>query len=237
MGGRRLPGGMFIVFEGGEATGKTTQARMLHEWLRESGWAALLTREPGDTPAGREIREMVLNRPDGYLSPPAELLLLTADKAEHVRQVIRPALADGTIVISDRYVDSSFAYQGAGRGLDTASIGRVSAWATDGVTPDLTVLLDLPVEDSRRRMRDRNPDRLEREPESFHHAVRECYLRLSRERPDGYTVVDAGRTTRAVAAEIRATVTDAMASLRAAPGRCSRHRDTYTFIPAAQEDP
>jgi len=200
------PEGVFVAFEGGEATGKSTQAALLAESLRARGSDVVTTREPGATPVGAEIRAIVLNRPDDYLTAHTELLLLTADKAEHVRRIIRPALQRGAIVVSDRYTDSSLAYQGHGRGLAEEDIAWLSAWATGGLVPDLTVVLDMPVQTRGVRMAARAGDRMEAEADAFHEAVRACYLRLAARAPDRYLVVDASRPVDRIAARILAAV-------------------------------
>ena len=138
-----MSGWLFVVFEGGDGVGKSTQCRLLAEWARRRGVPARLTFEPGDTAAGRMIRRIVLDPATGDLDPRAEALLYAADKAHHLYEVVRPALERGEMVICDRYVDSMLAYQGAGRVLDLAEVAEIARWATAGLVPDLTVLLDL----------------------------------------------------------------------------------------------
>ena len=193
-GGRRRQG-FLIALEGGEGAGKSTQARGLAEWLESQGHDVLLTHEPGGTELGRRLRSVLLDPADspggagGAVSPRAEALLFAADRAEHVARVITPALALGHVVITDRYADSSVAYQGAGRSLGPGEVAKISRWATDGLVPDLTVLLDLPAVDGLRRVQ--APDRLESEPLAFHERVRERFLEIARRAGARYLVVDA----------------------------------------------
>jgi len=203
---RRLSkGGMLIAFEGGEGSGKSTQAARLAEWLSERGVAVTTTHEPGATDFGARIRQILLDSPDGSLTPRAEALLFAADRAHHVDTVIRPALDRGDVVITDRYVDSSLAYQGAGRALAMEDVRRLSRWATGGLRPDLTVLLDIDPEVglARARAAGRAQDRLERESLEFHRRVREGFLALADAAPDHYLVVDAAGHPETVATLIR----------------------------------
>jgi dTMP kinase len=194
--------GLFIAFEGGEGVGKSTQIRLAAEWLRSIGHEVLETREPGGTPLGTELRRLVLD-PDGQVGPRAEALLYAADRAQHVEHVIAPALAAGTIVLTDRYVDSTFAYQGAGRGLDARA---VTEWATGGLIPRLTVLLDLDPELglARAGARGVRPDRLESADIAFHHAVRDGFRALAAAEPQRYLVLEAAEPPEAIAAAVRA---------------------------------
>jgi dTMP kinase len=181
---------VFVAFEGGEGAGKSTQVALLAAALRARGHDVLETHEPGASPLGVQVRRIVLGRDSAGLSAKAEALLYAADRAEHVEMVVRPALASGTVVVTDRYVDSSLAYQGAGRGLDPTDVASLSAFATGGLVPDLTVLLDLdPAEGLRRRAGE--PDRLEGEPLEFHQRVRARYLELATAEPHRYLVLDA----------------------------------------------
>jgi dTMP kinase len=191
--GRGVSTGFFLAFEGGEGAGKSTQAKLLTDWLRQRGYEVVTTREPGATEIGRRLRDMLLDPATGELSPRAEALLYAADRAEHVASVIRPALARGAFVVSDRYVDSSLAYQGAGRDLSIGEVDRLSQFATSGLKPDLTVLLDVHVGEGRARAaaRDAAPDRLEAEAEDFHERVRTAFRELANTDPDRYLVVDA----------------------------------------------
>ena len=188
---------MFIAFEGGDGAGKTTQIELLRGRLIEAGYDVLVTREPGGTPLGASIREVLLH--GGDVAPRAEALLFAADRAHHVATVVRPALARGAVVLQDRYLDSSVAYQGAGRELDPAEIKRLSLWATEGLLPDLTVLLDVSPETGRER-RGELHDRLEAEHDDFHARVREHYLQLAAADAGRYLVVDAGLPPQEIAA-------------------------------------
>jgi dTMP kinase len=184
------PSGLFIAFEGGEGVGKTTQARLIAIWLREQGYDVVATHEPGATKIGMRLRALLLDTSHSGMSAQAEALLYAADRAEHVATVIDPALERGAVVITDRYIDSSLAYQGAGRGIPRADIARLNSWATDGRTPDLTVLLDMPPEGGLSRHA-HSADRLESEPLDFHRRVRAGFLVLAHAEPDRYLVLDA----------------------------------------------
>ena len=185
----RGAGGLFIVFEGGEGVGKSTQAALLADALRAQGLEVVVTFEPGATTVGRRLREVLLDRNSTGMSPRTEALLYAADRAQHVSEVIRPALARGAVVISDRYVDSSLAYQGAGRELDDHEVRRLSRWATGGLAADLTVLLD--VDPAVGLARATGPgDRIESEVLEFHERVRSRFLELARQGRDRYLVVD-----------------------------------------------
>lgn len=181
--------GLFIALEGGEGAGKSTQARGLEGWLREQGFEVLLTHEPGDSVVGQRLRQILLDPQTGELNSRTETLLYAADKAEHVERVVKPALARGTVVVTDRYVDSTLAYQGAGRDLVSSEIEQVARWATAGLRPHLTVLLDLDPQVGLGRFD--NPDRLESEPLAFHQRVRGAFLSLAAADPAHYLVVDA----------------------------------------------
>src|SRR6478735_11109770 len=182
-------GGLFVCFEGGEGAGKSTQARRLGDRLREDGHVVVLTREPGDTPVGAEMRRIVLDPATGELADRTEALLYAADKAEHIHAVVGPALARGEVVITDRYVDSTLAYQGAGRSLDVDELEWVARWATEDLRPHLTVLLDLEPSTGLTRFEDR--DRIEGESLDFHQRVREAFLALAAADPEHYQVLDA----------------------------------------------
>jgi dTMP kinase len=194
--------GLFIAFEGGEGAGKSTQVALAAEWLRSLGRSVVETREPGGTPLGRQLRHLLLD-PTAQLTPRAEALLYGADRAQHVETVIRPALAAGQIVLSDRYVDSTLAYQGAGRGLgDDARV--VTAWATGRLLPRLTVLLDLEPATGLARAGNRAaPDRFEAASLAFHEAVRQGFRALAAADPGRYLVLDATLDPSAVAARVR----------------------------------
>jgi dTMP kinase len=200
--------GWFITLEGGDGAGKTTQAERLEQWLGEHGRHVVRTREPGGTDLGQRIREIVLHE-RGHIAPRAEALLYAADRAHHVETVVRPALARGSVVLQDRYIDSSVAYQGVARGLGAEQIRSVSDWAADGATPDLTVLLDLDVTVGRARVaaaRGDVFDRLESEAETFHETVRQAFLAMARAEPERFLVVDAGEPADVVQERIRGAV-------------------------------
>ncbi|MFG2651599.1 dTMP kinase [Streptomyces sp. NPDC048436] len=189
--------GFFIALEGGDGAGKSTQAEALAEWIRAKGHEVVVTREPGATPVGKRLRSILLDVSSAGLSHRAEALLYAADRAEHVDTVVRPALERGAVVISDRYIDSSVAYQGAGRDLSPTEIARISRWATAGLVPHLTVLLDVSPEAARERFTEA-PDRLESEPAEFHARVRSGFLTLAAADPGRYLVIDAAQDPEAV---------------------------------------
>ena len=198
--------GLFITLEGGDGSGKSTQSARLTGWLTESGRTVVVTREPGGTSLGLELRDIVLHR-RGEIAPRAEALLYAADRAHHIATVVRPALERGDIVVQDRYIDSSVAYQGAGRVLDGTEVRDISLWATEGLLPDLTVLLDLPESDGRERMATRTKyDRLESEAGEFHARVRAGYLALAEAEPDRFLVLDARDPIDTIADAIRERV-------------------------------
>ena len=199
--------GLFLTLEGGDGSGKSTQATLLERWLAERGRTVVRTREPGGTPVGVEIREIVLHH-RGDIAPRAEALLYAADRAHHVATVVRPAIARGDVVVQDRYLDSSVAYQGAGRVLDANEVRGLSEWATEGLMPDLTVLLDLPWEVARRRLDGARTryDRLEAEAGEFHARVREAYLALAEAEPARFAVVDATLPVDEIAGQVRRRV-------------------------------
>ncbi|MET9467206.1 dTMP kinase [Streptomyces sp. NPDC006544] len=194
--------GFFIALEGGDGAGKSTQVEVLAEWIRGKGHEVVVTREPGATPVGKRLRSILLDVSSAGLSNRAEALLYAADRAEHVDTVVRPALERGAVVITDRYVDSSVAYQGAGRDLSPTEIARISRWATDGLVPNLTVLLDVSPEAARERFTEA-PDRLESEPAEFHQRVRAGFLTLAAADPGRYLVVDAGQDPESVSTVVR----------------------------------
>ena len=199
--------GLFIALEGGEGAGKTTQARMLAIWLREQGFDVITTREPGATKVGMRLRALLLDTAHAGMSARAEALMYAADRAEHVASVINPALARGAVVITDRYTDSSLAYQGAARGLRSEDVAWLSHWATGGLTPDLTILLDLaPLAGLGRRAS--SADRLEAEPTEFHERVRAGFLTLARSEPGRYLVLDATRPPGELTQEIQERLRD-----------------------------
>jgi dTMP kinase len=192
--------GLFVCFEGGEGGGKSTQAGLLRSSLEAAGHVVVLTREPGDTPVGAEMRRIVLDPETGELADRTEALLYAVDKAEHVHAVVGPALERGEVVITDRYVDSTLAYQGAGRSLDAAELEWVARWATDDLRPHLTVLLD--VEPSAGLTRFEGRDRIEGESLEFHQRVREGFLALAVADPEHYLVLDARDDIEAIATAV-----------------------------------
>lgn len=202
--------GLFIAFEGGDGAGKSTQSRLLGAALG-TRYTVLHTREPGGTELGHRIRELLLHGEDGSVSPRAEALLFAADRAHHVATVVRPALDRGHVVLTDRYLDSSVAYQGAARDLGHEEIRDLSLWAVEGLVPDLTVLLDVSAAEGRER-RGTEHDRLEREADAFHDRVRAGFLDLARRAPERYLVLDAARGADALAAEVLARVESLLAS-------------------------
>jgi len=185
--------GLFIAFEGGDGAGKSTQAARLAEALESRGLTVLRTREPGGTPIGEKLRSLVLDHGHGHIDAHTEALIFAASRAAHASQVIRPALDRGEVVLTDRYIDSSVAYQGAGRNLGTEAVRSLNDWATDGLQPDLTVLLDVDPVDGRRRRTagDAAEDRLESEADDFHSQIRDAFLQLAASRPDTYLVLPA----------------------------------------------
>ena len=196
--------GVFVCFEGGEGAGKSTQARALATWLEEQGYAVLLTFEPGDTPAGQKIRQIVLDPETGVLAHRTEALLFAADKAEHVDTMVMPALLRGEVVITDRYVDTSLAYQGHARDLELADVERINRWATHDLRPHLTVVLDAEPATGLGRFEGR--DRIEAESLEFFELARKAFLDLAAADPDHYLVLDADRPVDEIAAAVRERV-------------------------------
>jgi dTMP kinase len=197
-------GGVFIVFEGGDGVGKSTQVDRLCDWLSNAGQDVLKTFEPGDTTVGAMIRQIVLDPATGEMSPRAEALLYAADKAQHIFAVVRPALERGAVVVCDRYVDSMLAYQGAGRALEPAEIEHIAHWATEALRPDLTVVLDAELSLTVHSKREK--DRLESAGEMFHERTRQFFLELARRDPERYLVLDARASRDAIAAQVAARV-------------------------------
>ena len=199
--------GLWITLEGGDGAGKTTQANLLETWLSEAGRTVLRSREPGGSEVGQLIRDIVLHH-RGDIAPRAEALLYAADRAHHVATVVRPALERGDVVIQDRYLDSSVAYQGAGRVLDAEEIRNLSLWATEGALPDLTVLLDLDPQLARTRLdaADKPFDRLEAEKLEFHVRVREAFLALADAESARFLVLDAAASPSEIADAVRTRV-------------------------------
>ena len=196
--------GIFISFEGGEGSGKSTQSKLLAEWFENEGQTVLLTREPGGTNLGKNLRKILLDNATGEIAPRSEALLYAADRAHHVFSLIRPALERGEIVITDRYFDSSIAYQGAGRVLSPSEVARINRWATESLFPTLTIILDQPAEIGLSRIK--NADRLESESIEFHNRVRQEYLQLAGLDPERYLVIDARKPIVEIHQEITARV-------------------------------
>ena len=193
--------GLFVVFEGGDSVGKTTQVRLLDTWLADRGVPHVVTRQPGGTEVGAELRRLVLDPSFGDVSPRAEALMYAADKAQHVYELVSPAVESGQVVVCDRYVDSMVAYQGAGRALGQAEVSRIAWWAVGGLRPDLTVLLDADPGDAVARIKDK--DRLESAGLDVHRRARQFFLDLAAAEPDRYLVLNARWTREEIAAAIR----------------------------------
>jgi dTMP kinase len=208
--------GIFIAFEGGEGTGKSTQAKLLAKWLEQEDETVLLTREPGGTTLGKDLRTILLGHETGAISPRAEALLYAADRAHHVYSVIRPALDRGDVVITDRYFDSSAAYQGAGRVLIPGEVARISRWATESLYPTLTILIDVPAEIGLGRLQ--SLDRLEAEPKEFHERVRQEFLQIAMMDPERYFVIDGTQSVDEIHAQIIERVAELPALKRNAAG-------------------
>ncbi|QHK21602.1 dTMP kinase [Pseudarthrobacter psychrotolerans] len=206
--------GLFIAFEGGDGAGKSTQAARLAETLETRGLTVLRTREPGGTPIGEKLRSLVLDHGHGHIDAHTEALIFAASRAAHASQVIRPALARGEVVLTDRYIDSSVAYQGAGRDLGADAVRTLNEWATSGLQPDLTVLLDVHPADGRRRRTagDAAEDRLESEADEFHSTIRGAFLDLAAGRPETYLVLPADLPVNELAARILTRVYAVLAS-------------------------
>jgi dTMP kinase len=203
--------GKFVTFEGGEGSGKTTQIKLAADWLKERGITVLATAEPGGTPLGRKIREILLNRGSCAIGAEAELLLFAAARAQHVREAILPAMGEGQWVLCDRFSDATLAYQGFGRGLDAGFIRTLNAFSAQALKPDLTFLFDLPVEVGLARAEKRAAagrpeaaeDRFEREELTFHGRVREGYLSLAAEEPERFRIIDGATGVEKVRREVR----------------------------------
>jgi dTMP kinase len=209
--------GLFIAFEGGDGAGKSTQAARLAGSLESLGLTVLRTREPGGTPIGEKLRSLVLDHGHGHIDAHTEALIFAASRAAHASQVIRPALERGDVVLTDRYIDSSVAYQGAGRDLGTDAVRSINEWATSGLQPDLTVLLDVHPADgrSRRTAADAAEDRMESEADVLHARFRQAFLDLAAARPDSYLVLEA----RLPVDELATTILDRVGKLLASSGR------------------
>lgn len=197
--------GKFITFEGIDGSGKSTQLRMLAGDLRQRGLDVLTSCEPGGTPLGRRLRETFLEAEE-TVAPMAELLLFAADRAQHVELLIKPALAEGRVVISDRYADATFAYQGAGRGFDVDTVNQVIHLATGGLKPDLTVFFDIPIETALQRRNSRSEEersnRMDFEAAEFYERVREAYLGIAAREPGRFKVIDAGGAINEIHGEV-----------------------------------
>lgn len=204
-----LPG-LFVTFEGGDGAGKTTQMTALAERLETAGHRVVVSREPGGTELGVQIRQLLLH--EGHVAPRAEALLYAADRAHHIETKVRPALADGAVILQDRFMDSSIAYQGAGRALDADDVESISRWATGGLMPQLTVLLDIDPAQGRARRGGRGAeDRLEREADEFHQRVREHFLRLAQRDAGRFLVLDATASREEIAETVWARVEELLA--------------------------
>lgn len=202
--------GLFVVFEGGDSVGKSTQVRLLTQHLAERGVEHLVTRQPGGTPLGAELRHLILDPDTGDVDHRAEALMYAADKAQHVHELIRPALASGLVVVSDRYVDSMIAYQGAGRALDVAEVSEIAWWAVDHLRPHLTVLLDTDPAAAVATIEQK--DRLEAAGLELHRRARQHFLDLAAERPAEYLVLDARDTRERIAAAVAESVDGLLAA-------------------------
>ena len=197
----QAPTGLFVTFEGIEGSGKSTQIELTRAYVEAQGYPCLVTKEPGGTPLGEEIRDLLLGRRALRIDPLAELFLIEAARAEHISEVIRPALSDGQIILCDRYTDATIAYQGYARGLDITLITQMNQWATDGLMPHCTIVLDLPVEVGMARAK--GEDRFEREEKKFHQQVRDGYLRIAQQEPRRMKVVSAEGKRPAIQGEIQ----------------------------------
>lgn len=193
--------GLFVVFEGGDSVGKTTQVQLLRSWLEARDVPHLVTRQPGGTEIGTELRRLVLDPSFGDVSPRAEALMYAADKAQHVHEVIEPSLEQGRVVVCDRYVDSMIAYQGAGRALGLDEVSRIAWWAVGDLRPDLTILLDADPGSAVATIRDK--DRLESAGLDLHHRARRYFLDLAAADPDRYLVLDARGTRESIAVAVQ----------------------------------
>jgi dTMP kinase len=204
--------GLFIAFEGGEGAGKSTQVRALAEVLRDRGHEVVLSREPGGTPVGEHIRSVLLGPGSSGMAARTEALLFAAARAEHVAKLVRPARERGAVVITDRYIDSSIAYQGVGRDLGTSQVSGLSLWGTEGMLADLTIVLD--IDPALGLSRAGDPNRMEAEPDEFHTRVRQAFLDLAAQDPRRYLVVDASQSQSQVGAQIAEFVLDLVGQVR-----------------------
>ncbi|NLA64529.1 MAG: dTMP kinase [Leucobacter sp.] len=209
---RSVAGGLFVTFEGGDGAGKSTQADLLATWLEAQGYEVVRTRDPGGTPLGSAVRALLLH--GDHVDQRAEALLYAADRAQNLAEVVRPALARGAVVVQDRYIDSSLAYQGAGRPLPSSEIRELNEWATEGLWPQLTVLLDVSPDLAARRRASagQQADRLEREAAEFHHRVREGFLALAAAEPDRFLVLDAAQEVKELHTQILSRIATYLAA-------------------------
>jgi dTMP kinase len=194
--------GVFIAFEGVEGSGKGTQIRLAREYLESEGFEVLVTREPGGTDLGERLRELLLDPKTGGVEPRTEALLFAASRSQHVATMIRPALEEGQVVLCDRYVDSSLAYQGVARGLGEQDVLTLNVWATQGLFPDLVLLFHLEPEVGLARSED-DPDRIEQEGSEFHAKVADAFLKIAEEHPERFVIVDANKPPDLVHEEVR----------------------------------
>jgi dTMP kinase len=202
-----VPLGKFITLEGGEGAGKSTSLEFVRRWLEAAGHRVVVTREPGGTPVGERIRDILLHTRDLDISPEVEVLLMFAARAEHLKRIIQPALRDGKTVLCDRFTDATYAYQGAGRGVVVDRIAVLESWVQGGLRPDLTLLLDVPVDVGLARANQRStPDRFEREQREFFERVRACYRARAVDAPDRMRLIDASRSPAEVEDQIAAVL-------------------------------
>lgn len=218
--------GVFITFEGGDGSGKSTQIERISEYLKTQGYLVCTTREPGGTGIGSQLREIVLHSREN-IAPRAEALLYAADRAQHIAEIVRPALAAGEIVLQDRYIDSSLAYQGAGRVLELEEVREISAWATEDLTPDLTVVFDIDHETSKSRRADekREFDRLEAEAANFHERVRQGFLSLAADGGARYQVIDASQSIEEVSEQLERLIVGLLAEREGAGIQIAKQTD------------
>jgi dTMP kinase len=198
-----MPAGKFITIEGGEGVGKSSNIAFIAEWLRQQGKEVFVTREPGGTPLAERIRQILLDKTETTMSTDTELLLMFAARAQHLAEVIRPALQAGKWIVCDRFTDATYAYQGGGRGVATERIAQLETWVQGSLRPDLTFLLDLPVTQGLQRANNRSaPDRFEQEQAEFFERVRACYRERARQEPGRFRVIDAAPALEQVQAHI-----------------------------------
>jgi len=199
--------GYFITVEGGEGVGKSSNLSFIEAWLREAGKDVLMTREPGGTSLGEKLRELLLDASQNHIAVDTELLLMFAARAQHLEEVIKPALAEGRWVVCDRFTDATYAYQGGGRGVDFQRIAQLEQWVQGNLRPDLTLLLDMPVQQGLLRAGQRSvPDRFEREQQHFFERVRETYLIRARQEPNRFRIIDAAPELEQVQQQIAAVL-------------------------------